>query len=69
MQTCRRGSDPFSEATPLTFVKLVKVDEEAQHEGASDEAEGRADGGRSEEEACKKNKKTKGKTVTGELTC
>lgn len=37
----------------LTFGQLVKVDIKAQHQGAGDEAEGRADGGRSEEEAWK----------------
>lgn len=35
----------------LTFGKLVKVNVEAQHEGAADEAEGRADGGDGEEDA------------------
>lgn len=35
----------------LTFGKLVKVNVEAQHEGAGDEAEGRADGGDGEEDA------------------
>ena len=35
----------------LTFRQLVKVHEEAQHEGARDEAEGRTDGGGGEEEA------------------
>lgn len=35
----------------LTFGQLVEVHEEAQHEGAGDEAEGRADGSHSQEDS------------------
>lgn len=39
---------------PVTFGELVNVHEEALHDGARDEAEGRTDGGRGEEEAWKR---------------
>lgn len=38
---------------PVTFGELVKVDKEALHDGARDEAEGWTNGGRGEEEAWK----------------
>lgn len=38
---------------PLTLGQLVKVDIEAQHDGARDEAKGWTDGGRSKEETWK----------------
>lgn len=43
----------MNELRLLTFGQLVKVDIKAQHQGAADEAERRADGGHGEQDAWK----------------